>query len=310
MTHYPLGPEFWDWDAPENWEKIQNWKPPDGLEMEYRTVPGPEEGQEIQIKIYRPKDADGPLPMIMDVHGGGFVAGTYENDNTRVACLAMEVPAVVVSLNYRLAPEHVFPKALMDCDAVWRWMYQHAGELGGDPEKMGLYGTSAGGNLCAGLAFYERDNDGPSISLNVLNTACLGLGPTLSAEQMRFGGAIITGQGLADGVKLYLGGLKGQPPSYYGVPNTALDFSGLPPTFLIAAECDPLRDESLEYMDHLLHDAIPVELHLIPGALHGFNAVPNETVDWLNKGIVLAYRREFFMKPAMKAAQEKKRKEK
>lgn len=294
MANYQLGPEFQNWDSKENWESIQNWQPPEDLRIIYRTVPGPEENQEIEIKIYLPKEAAGPLPMIMNIHGGGWVAGTYENDNTRVAHLALEVPAVVVSLNYRLAPAHVFPDALMDCVQVWNWMRDHADELGGDPDKMGLYGTSAGGNLCAGLAFYVRDNGGPRIALSVLNTPALGLGPSLSAEQMRFDAALLSGQDLAQGVRVYLGGLKGKDPSYYAVPNVARDFSGLPPTFLIAAECDPLRDESLEYMAHLLREAIPVELHLIPGALHGFNAVLTPTAQWLNEGIVRAYQREFF----------------
>lgn len=296
MANYKLGPEFEDWDSPEKWASIKSWQPPEGLEMIYQTIPGPEKEQKIEIKIYRPKEVKKPLPIIMNIHGGGWVAGTYENDNTRVACFALEVPAIVVSLNYRLSPQHVFPDALMDCYQTWNWIHDHAEELGGDPEKMGLYGTSAGGNLCAGLAFYVRDHGGPQIALNVLNTPALGLGPTLSAEQMRFDAPLLNGQGLARGVRVYLGGLNGQDPSYYAVPNVARDFSELPPTFLIAAECDPLRDESLEYMAHLLREAIPVELHLVPGALHGFNAIITPMAKWLSDGVVMAYQREFFQK--------------
>ena len=293
MANYFLSEEFRNWDSEESWNQIRSWKQPEQIDCIYQTVPGPESGQQIEIKIYRPKEQDGPLPMILNVHGGGWVAGTYENDNSRVADFAWQIPAIVVSLNYRLAPEHVFPDALMDCWQVWNWMAENAAELGGDPKRMGLHGTSAGGNLCAGLAFYVRDHGGPGISLNVLNTPALGLGPTLSAEQMRYDSPLLAGQGLARGVRDYIGGLNGQAPSYYAVPNVAIDFSELPPTFIIAAGCDPLRDESLEYAGHLLREAIPVELHLIPGALHGFNAVLTETAVWLNEGIVRAYQREF-----------------
>lgn len=292
MLHYSLDPSFQDWDTEQAWKRVQHYEKPENLIVRYCRIPGPDPGQEIELKIYRPKTEE-KLPMIMNVHGGGFVSGSYENDNNRVTVLAMEIPAVVVSLNYRLAPEHVFPAALTDCYQVWNWMYENAEELGGNKEKMGLCGCSAGGNLCAGLAFYIRDYGGPKISLNVLNTAALGIGPTLSAEQMRYDAPIISGQGLAEGIRTYMGGLKGQVPSYYGVPNMAFDYSGLPPTLVITAEYDPLRDESFRYVENLMKDAIPVEFYLIPRAIHGFNAMKCDLTDWVNRGIVMSFKREF-----------------
>lgn len=292
MVQYCLDPSFQDWDTPEAFERIKKYEKPDGLDIIYRTIPGVESESEIEIKIYRPHSND-QLPMIMNAHGGGFVAGSYENDNNRVTYLAMHTPAVVVSLNYRLAPEHVFPEALMDCLQVWNWMYEHADEIGGIKEKMGLYGTSAGGNLCAGLAFYIRDHGGPKISFNALNTPCLGLGPTLSAEQMRYNAPILSGHGLADNIKLYIGGLNGQIPSYYAVPNMAVDCSGLPPTLVIAAEFDPLRDDSFRYVRKLMEDAIPVEFYMTPRTIHGFTAVQCGITEWVNAGTVLSFQREF-----------------
>lgn len=121
---YNLDPSFQDWDTPEAFERIKEYHKPNDLDISYRTIPGVEPDTEIEIKIYRPQ-IDRKLPMIMNVHGGGFVAGSYENDNNRVTYLAIHIPAVVVSLNYRLAPEHVFPAALKDCLQVWNWMFEH-----------------------------------------------------------------------------------------------------------------------------------------------------------------------------------------
>lgn len=280
--------------TPELLRKIRIYHQPEGLEVEERTIPGAEEGSEIEIKIYRPKGKK-DLPMIMNVHGGGFVEGTYDNDNNRVTCMAMNIPSVVVSVNYRLAPQFTYREALADCYQTWNWMHDHADELGGVPDKMGLHGTSAGGNICAGLAFYIRDHGGPKISLNAINCAVLGIHPTLSAQQLRFENLLVKGDGMADMTKLYCGGLNGQLPSYYAVPNVALDFSGLPPTLVIAAELDALRDDSWEYVRHLQHDAIPVEFYLIPRAAHGFTAVSCKLTKWVEDGMVMSFQREFGM---------------
>ena len=278
--------------TPEKLEEIRIYHKPDNLDVEERTIPGPEEGQEIAVKIYRPQ-VEGPLPMILNVHGGGFVAGTYDNDNNRATYLALHIPAVVVSPNYRLAPQFTYKEALADCYQTWKWMYEHGEELGGIPEKMGLHGTSAGGNICAGLAFYIRDHGGPKISLNALSCAVLGLHTTLSAQQMRFDDLLVKGDGMADMTRLYCGGLDGQLPSYYAVPNVAQDFSGLPPTLVIAAELDALRDDSWEYVRHLQYDAIPVEFYIIPRAAHGFTAVDCKLTRWVEDGMVLSFQREF-----------------
>lgn len=300
MVPYNVHPCFRDaFKPPEAREKKLPYVKPDSLEVRFDTIHADAPERDIELKIYRPKTEPGvKLPVIMNVHGGGFTSGSYENDNGRATTLAMGVPAVVVSLNYRLAPEFRFPDPLMDCLAVWNWIYETAAEkLGGDPERMGLYGTSAGGCLCAGLAFYIRDHGGPEIKLNALNTPVLGLGPTLSAKQMRYGAPILKGDKLASKIRLYCNDLNGQTPSYYAVPNMACDYSELPPTLVVAAEFDPLRDQSMEYVQNLLKDAIPVELYLMPRCVHGFNAKACDVSDWLWRGVIMSFQQEFGLGP-------------
>ena len=287
-----LNPKF-IYDEP-TWKKIRTYHQPESLEVTEKVIPGPEEGLEIGIKIYRPK-TERILPMIMNVHGGGFIAGSYENDNNRSTYLAMNVPAVVVSINYRLAPQFTYREAIADACTAWNWIHDHAEELGGDPEKMGLHGTSAGANICAGLAFYVRDHGGPKISLNVLSSAVLGVHTTHSAEQMRYEDLLVPGEGMADMVRLYCGGLDGMLPSYYAVPNVAEDFSRLPPTMVVAAEFDALRDDSWEYVDHLKRDGVPVEFYIIPRAAHGFTGVGCRLTYWVEYGMVMSFQREFGM---------------
>ena len=284
-------------DMKRTQEMLRRYEKPEGLSIEERSVPGINGAPDIEIRIFRPDQAGEKAPMIMDVHGGGFTSGDYNLDSNRITHLAMKVPAVVVALNYRLAPEHIFPAALEDCLAVWNWMYDHAEELGGDKERMGLFGTSAGGNMCAGLAFYIRDHGGPRISLNALNVPAIGFGPTLSAEQMRFDAPTLCGDNLSSAFIEYVGGFDGRNPSYYAVPNLAIDYSNLPPTLVIVAEYDPLRDEGLKYVRSLMKDAVPVELYVMPRVGHGFDAVKDAPMtEWIWDGVAMSFRREFKIK--------------
>lgn len=279
---------------------LRRYEKPEGLTIEEKKIPGLDGAPEIEVRIFRPDHAPVGCPMIMDIHGGGFTGGDYNLDNNRVTHLAMNIPAIVVSFNYRLAPQHVFPAALNDCRAVWYWMHDHAEELGGDPDRMGLFGTSAGGNMCAGLAFYIRDHGGPKISFNAINVPAVGVGPSLSAEQMRDDAPTLKGENLASAFKEYVGGVSGgfngQLPSYYAIPNVAIDYSNLPPTAVIVAEYDPLREEGLKYAHRLMKDAVPVELYLMPRVGHGFDAVKDAPMtQWIWDGIVMSFQREFGM---------------
>lgn len=296
MSNLNIHPHYqitMDTDPARRQAPMRRYCKPDTIDIEDTLVPGDQDSPDIPVRIYRPKGVSG-APMVMNVHGGGFVTGSYENDNNRASYLAEHIPAVVVSLNYRLLPDHPFPAPLMDCVRVYRWMYDHGEELGGDKERMGLFGTSAGGNLCAGLAFYLRDHGGPRIALNALNVPVVGMGPTLSAEQLRYDAPVLKGDNLSKWVSLYLGGCNGERPSYYAVPNLADDFSQLPPTLVVTAEYDPLRDYSLDYVRALQKDHVPVELYLMPRVGHGFDGVYWAPMSkWIKDGIVMSFQREF-----------------
>lgn len=296
--HYKAA--FQSADMKRTQQMLREYEKPEGLIIEQQMIPGMNGAPDIDIRIFKPAHAPKGAPMIMDVHGGGFCSGDYDLDNNRITHLAMNVPAVVVAVNYRLAPKHPFPAALEDCYAVWNWMYDHAEELGGDKDRMGLFGTSAGGNICAGLAFYIRDHGGPKITMNAINVPAIGVGPTLSAEQMRFDAPTLKGDNLSSAFVRYVGGEKGGfngfTPSYYAIPNLAIDYSNLPPTLVIVAEYDPLRDEGLKYARSLMKDAIPVELYMMPRVGHGFDAVKTAPMTkWIWDGVVMSFQREFGM---------------
>ncbi len=272
---------------------ICDYEKPDNLNIWEDSVQGVD-GNQIAVRLYRRAGLT-QTPAIMNVHGGGFTFGSLEQDDARCSYLAMAMDCAVVSVDYRLAPMNRFPSALRDCWSVWLWMHgQGAAAYDLDTEKMGLFGTSAGGNLCAALAFYNRDKEGPAIALNGLNVPMLSYRPTLSWEQMRSGVPVIGGAGVPDCWRTYLGDMDGQLPSYYAAPLQAEDYSGLPPTFIVAAEFDPLRDEAIQYAQKLYQANVCCELHVYPKVGHAFDMVGIAPMtERMRQGLCEAYRREF-----------------
>lgn len=267
---------------------------PEGMQIETLRIPGLENDPEIEAYLYLPPGVRENLPVIMDVHGGGFSSGDAKMDKNRDIHLAMHVPAIVVAINYRLAPEWRYPAALRDCRAAWQWIYESIARYGGDPTRMGLFGASAGGGLCAALAFYLRDHGGPAIALNALMVPALGIGTTLSKDQMRFGAPVLSDSKGRNIYRTYLGSLNGEYPSYYAVPNAAIDFIGLPPTLIIAGEYDPLREDAMYYARRLREADVPLELYQMPRVGHGFDMVADAPMTkWIWDGMAMSFRREF-----------------
>jgi acetyl esterase/lipase len=250
---------------------LPRYEPPVPLEIDELLVPGPEAAPQVRVRRYRPADPDGPLPALVYFHGGGFVAGSLDLYDADCRRIAAEVGAVVVSVDYRLAPEHPFPAPLEDCYAALAWVAGHAAELGVDPDRIAVGGESAGGGLAAGVALLARDRGGPRLCLQLLGIP--ELDDRLESESMRTLGAESPITTIANGEiswDSYLGaGVRGTDQvSPYAAPARATDLAGLPPALVTAYELDALRDEDIAYAQRLLVSGVPTELHVYPGAFH------------------------------------------
>ena len=232
---------------------------------EDRTVPGPAGG--IPVRIYRPR-ADAPLPVVVYFHGGGFVIGDIATHDTTCQRLAAGVPAVVVSVDYRLAPEHRFPAAVVDCDAATAWVAAHASELGGDPARLAVAGDSAGGNLSAVVARRARDAGGPPIAFQLLVYPVTDMRCTLPSHTENGTGYLLDTDAITWFMDNYFADADRLTPD--ASPLLVEDLSGLPPAFVLTAEFDPLRDEGEAYAERLRAAGVSVTTSRYDGMIHGF----------------------------------------
>ena len=248
------------------------------LDIEDRMVPGWEGDPEVGIRIYAPKDVAGPVPGILLIHGGGFVVGNVEGEHANGAGLAVTTGAVVVSVEYRLAPEHPYPAGLHDCYSALRYLADEADALGVDPARIAINGTSAGGGLGAATAILARDLGGPAICFQMLHIP--ELDDRLDTPSMvRFTDSPMWNQPLAvESWRYYLGELHGGDVPAHAAPARATDLSGLPPAYISTAENDPLRDEGILYALALLRAGVSVELHQFPGTFHGSTLVASAAI--------------------------------
>jgi acetyl esterase/lipase len=234
------------------------------MEIEDRVVPA---DPDVAVRIYRPRDAQGAVVWL---HGGGWVMGDVETEHPWASRIADLSGAVVISVGYRLAPEHPFPAALDDAYAVLTWAAGNAAELGVNPERIAVGGHSAGAGIAAAVALRARDEQGPAIRFQVLNEA------TLDDRQETWSQRNFTDTPwsnrdvVAAAWRYHLGPA---PASPYAAPARATDLSGLPPAYIATAEFDPNRDEDMTYALRLLEAGVSVELHQWPGTFHGSQAV-------------------------------------
>ncbi|WP_344395066.1 alpha/beta hydrolase [Streptomyces vastus] len=240
--------------------------PPDFMELEIedRTVPA---HPDVPVRIYRPRQAQGAVVWL---HGGGFVMGDLNTEHPWAARVAMGSGAVVISVGYRVAPEHRFPAALDDTYAVLTWAAEHAAELGIDPERIAVGGHSAGACIAAAVALRARDQQGPTICFQLLNQ------PGLDDRQETWSARHFTDTPWMTRDKVtaawrhYLGSAPATP---YAAPARATDLSGLPPAYIATAEFCPNRDEAVDYALRLLQAGASVELHQWSGTFHGSQAI-------------------------------------
>lgn len=251
---------------------IARLPPPDttGLQLEDRQIPGRDGDPTAAIRIYRPEHRSAPAG-IYSVHGGGFVAGDLETEHAVNVKLARELGVVVISVDYRLAPETPFPGPLEDIYAGLVWMAAHAGELGIDDQRIAIYGASAGGGLCAALALLARDRGGPHIAFQFLSVPELDDRLTTPSMTEFTDTPLWNRPRAVVSWDCYLGaGRAGTDDvSIYAAPARATDLSGLPPAYVAVMHFDPLRDEGIAYALAMLSAGVSVELHLFPGTFHG-----------------------------------------
>lgn len=249
--------------------------PPDapGVEVGEREVPGPAGAPAVRVLIYKPK-ADGPLPALIALHGGGYVAGTPGISDARCRVMAHQVGCLVVSVDYRLAPETPFPGAVEDCYAVLKWIAQNAAELGVDAARIGVTGDSAGGGLAASLCMLARDRGEVSIAIQALVAPMIddrdGTGDRVNAYTGEF---IWTVQASHFAWAALLGKADRDRLPAHAVPARARDLSRLPAAFIAVGSVDLFVDSNLEYARRLIGAGVPTELHVYPGGYHGFDMV-------------------------------------
>ncbi|RLV04466.1 esterase [Streptomyces griseocarneus] len=234
------------------------------LEVEDRTVPA---DPDVAVRIYRPHQARG---AIVWMHGGGWIMGDLNTEHPWASRVAAGSGAVVISVDYRLAPEHPFPAALDDVYAVLTWTAGHAAELGIDPERIAVGGHSAGAGLAAAVALLARDRQGPPVRFQLLSQ------PALDDRQETWSARHFTDtpwMNRAKGTALWRHYLGSTPATPYAAPARATDLSGLPPAHIATAEFCPNRDEDIEYALRLLRAGVSVELHQWPGTFHGSQAI-------------------------------------
>ncbi|MER5577592.1 alpha/beta hydrolase [Streptomyces massasporeus] len=244
------------------------------FEVEDRRVPGPEGEPDISLLICRPAapETAGPHPVIYHVHGGGMVIGNNRVGVDVPLAWAQALDAVVVSVEYRLAPEHPHPAPVEDVYAGLLWTADHAAELGADPERIVIAGASAGGGLCAALALLTRDRKGPQPIGQVLMCPMLDDRNDSPSTYQMAGLGVWDRTANETGWTALLGSRRGGPDvPAYAASARAEDLTGLPPAFLDVGSAETFRDEVVAYASRIWQAGGVAELHVWPGGFHGFD---------------------------------------
>ncbi|MBT3331828.1 MAG: alpha/beta hydrolase [Rhodospirillaceae bacterium] len=249
----------------------------DDIEKEDRTIAGPEGAPDVSIRIYRPvsaADKKEQLACVFEIHGGGFIFGSIDQMDLWCQRIAADVGCMVVSVEYRLAPENPFPAGLEDCYTALCWTADQAAELGIDPGRIAISGHSAGAGLAAGTALLARDRGAPALCFQLLEIPELDDRLETASMKMFTDTPLWNLPNAEWSWRHYLGPDHEGEVSPYAAPARATDLSNLPPAYISTMEFDPLRDEGILYAMALMHAGISVELHSYAGTFHGSSQVP------------------------------------
>jgi acetyl esterase len=234
--------------------------------IEDREIPGP--AGALRARIYDSRgDRSATLPLLVYFHGGGWIRGDIETHDSTCRVLAVETPCIIVSVDYRLAPEHRFPAAVEDAYAALRWVAANAERLGGDPRRIAVGGDSSGGNIAAAVTALARDRGGPAVAYQLLIYPVIDLGGETPSKRAFSKGYFL------DYMHFYVAsylGPKGDPRDPLASPLLREDLTCLPPAFIVTAGYDPLRDEGEAYARRLAEAGVPVEHARFEDMIHGF----------------------------------------
>jgi acetyl esterase/lipase len=251
---------------------VEGLPPVEGVSSQDHRAPGPKGAPDVPVRVYRPNDQKGKLPALYWIHGGGYVMGDVEQDDRLMKQMVKRVGCVIASVEYRLAPENPFPAPVEDCYAGLKWFCTHAGELQIEPSRIAIGGASGGGGLCAGLALMVRDRAEVKVCFQLL------IYPMTDDRNVTAASYAITDPRMWNresnrlAWKAYLGRDGGGPDvSPYAAATRATDLTNLPPAYIPTGELDLFVDENIEYAQRLIQAGVPTELHVYPGAFHGFD---------------------------------------
>ncbi|HVN89149.1 MAG TPA: alpha/beta hydrolase [Candidatus Binataceae bacterium] len=246
--------------------------PVEGVTNKDHLAPSTSGGPEVRVRVYKPNDQTSTMPALLWIHGGGYVMGDIDMDDRLMMQTVKRVGCVVASVDYRLAPENPFPAPVEDCYAALKWLFAHAKELGVDSSRIAIGGASGGGGLCAGLALMTRDRGEVKPVFQLL------IYPMIDDRNVTPASYAITDPRVWHresnrlGWRAYLGREGGGPDvSPYAAATRATDLSGLPPAYIPVGALDLFIDENIEYAQRLIQAGVPTELHVYPGAYHGFD---------------------------------------
>jgi acetyl esterase len=266
-------PEYWQMTPQQarEWHNqkagILDIKPTPVFRVEDRRIPGP--ASEIPVRIYTPRASSQFLPVLVWLHGGGHVVGSLQSYDAICRQLALEADCIVVSVDYRLAPEHKFPAGVEDCFAALTWAGRHAGEFGGDAKRIAIGGDSAGGNLAAVCAIMARDEGAPRLVFQLLVYPRTAAWEDSPSHREFADGYILTRKTI---LWFHNHCLKSDADrqDWRWAPLDCPDLSRLPPALVIVAECDPVRDDGIFYAERLKQAGNALELTNYAGMVHPF----------------------------------------
>src|SRR5215471_14697199 len=244
----------------------------EGVTSQDQFVPGAQGDPAVRVRVYRPDNHPNKLPALYWIHGGGYVMGDIEQDDRVMQQMVNRIGCIVVSVDYRLAPEHPFPAPVEDCYAGLKWLFAHADELRVTPSRIAIGGPSGGGGLTAGLALLARDRKEVNVAYQLLIYPMIDDRNATPASYAITDLRVWNRESNRLGWKAYLGrDGGGAEVSPYAAAARATDLTNLPPAYIPVGALDLFVDENIEYAQRLVQAGVPTELHVYPGAFHGFD---------------------------------------